>query len=537
MEKLLKETIPGAGADSSARDPPPRCHPGTRLAILERCIYFIAHCKGVQKIRWVVGAAGVGKSAVMQSVAESRDLVVASQASVFLSINGRDEGSKTIITLSYQFAAKSQSYRRVIEDEVCCDPSLLQSSMAVQFERFIVQPFIHNPDINSAGRVLIIVDGLDECSDTRTQVELLRLISGFCISYSSSPIVWLIASRPEPHITSFFAKPEVTPAYEREEIAVDSDDARADVERFFRHELKEIGRTSDSLDPHWPDEQHLWKLANAAGGLFAYAQTVIKYIGDSNVGDPASQLSEVLNVIDELPISELSLEEHPMAQLDALYARILSNVPRRIMANTRKLLLLLASDWDSALAHGENFIVLCNWLGMTADEAYAALNRLRSVLNFPQRHEAHEELLTPFHKSFVDYIFRSGFSTDITLEARQIMSQCTFRVLEEAPQGIDFDLDDLLYSCGHGKLARHSGARGNISISWPAYEEMSTWDDLRTRLSLYQLAIGEVAEGIKRGDPVFQSQPYVKLLTTQFEVRYDSHLFNQLRDLVFVSAP
>jgi hypothetical protein len=486
-------------------------------------------------MRWIVGAAGVGKSAVMQNVAESPKLLVASQASVFLSINGRNEGTRTIITLSYQFAAKSDLYRQVIEDKVNRDPSLLQSSMAVQFEKFIVQPFIYNPNLNSAGRVLIIVDGLDECKETRTQVELLRLISNFCISYPSSSIVWLIASRPEPHIISFFAKAEVTPIYEREEIAVDSNEARADVERFLRHELTEIGRASDSLDPCWPNEQHLWKLANAAGGLFAYAQTVIKYIGDSNVGDPALQLSDVLNVIDEHPMSELSREEHPMALLDALYARILSNVPPKIMVNTRKLLLLLSSDWDSALRYGKNFIVLCNWLGMTADEAYAALNRLRSVLNFPQRHGAHEETLKPFHKSFVDHMSRCGFSTNIKLEARQIMTQCAFRVLKEAPHGIDLDVDDSHYSFNHGKLDRYIGAGDKISITWSAREGIS-WDDASTRLSMYQLAVGEISAGIKRGDSVFQSESHAKLFTTQFRTRFGEFPLYELRDLVFVSV-
>jgi hypothetical protein len=42
-------------------------------------------------------------------------------------------------------------------------------------------------------------------------------------------------------------------------------------------------------------------------------------------------------------------EQHPMALLDALYARILSNVPPKIMINARKLLLFLASDLDLAL--------------------------------------------------------------------------------------------------------------------------------------------------------------------------------------------
>jgi hypothetical protein len=199
MKELLKETIPGAAADSSARDPPPRCHPGTRLAVLERCLHFIAHCNGEQKMRWVVGAAGVGKSAIMQSVTESPLLKVASNASVFFSVNGRNDGTRAIMTLSYQFAAKSKVYRKAIEGQVADDPHLLQSSMTIQFDKFIIQPFIHNHDLNNAGRMLIIIDGLDECNDTRTQVELLCLISNLCTLHPSSPIVWLIASRPEPH--------------------------------------------------------------------------------------------------------------------------------------------------------------------------------------------------------------------------------------------------------------------------------------------------------------------------------------------------
>jgi hypothetical protein len=123
-------------------------------------------------MRWVFGTAGVGKSAVMQNVAESPGLPVNSKVSVFFSINGRDDGTKAIMTLSYQFAAKSEAYRRIIEDEITRDPSLLQSSMPVQFEKFIVRPFIHSSDLTSAGRALIIIDGLDECNNPRTQIEL-----------------------------------------------------------------------------------------------------------------------------------------------------------------------------------------------------------------------------------------------------------------------------------------------------------------------------------------------------------------------------
>ncbi|XP_006463165.1 hypothetical protein AGABI2DRAFT_207812, partial [Agaricus bisporus var. bisporus H97] len=279
MKDLLKETIPGAEFDSSARDPPPRCHPGTRLHILERCRQFVRTSNGKKKTRWVVGAAGVGKSAIMQSVVESLELVVNCHASIFFSINGRDNGTKAVATISYQLAVKSELYRQHIEKEITRDPALLRSSMAKQFLKLIVEPFIHNPRLNSAGHALIVIDGLDECKNPDTQLELLRLISDLCIEYPSSPLVWLIASRPEHHINAFFSQSNVAVAYEKEEIVVNSDEACADVERYLRDKLTEIKtKASDTVDPRWPDEQDLWKLANAAGGLFAYADTAVRYI-------------------------------------------------------------------------------------------------------------------------------------------------------------------------------------------------------------------------------------------------------------------
>jgi hypothetical protein len=491
-------------------------------------------------MRWVVGAAGVGKSAIMQSVVESPELPVSSHVSIFFSINGRDDGTKAIMTLSYQFAAKSVSYRQAIEQEINLDPSLLRSSMAKQFNKLIVEPFIRNTQLKSAGRVLIIIDGLDECKDHRTQLELLRLISDLCVTYPSSPLVWLIASRPEPHITSFFSRRNVIPAYEKEEIAIDSDEACADVERFLREELMKMKEESDSLDPQWPEERDFWKLAGAAGGLFAYAHTVIKYIGDSTIGSPVSQLSDVLHVIDEHPMTGLSREEHPMALLDALYARILSNVPHKIMINTRKLLLALASGWNvgqGSLHITRNFIVLCNWLGMTADEAYAAVNHLRSVLYVPRRHQPHKGKLEAFHKSFIDYISdfsRSGFSPDIRDEARRLTAQCTFRILNEVPDGIE--LGTLEHGFDYGRLASGPVTRNKIPLSWPV-GEASGWNNNTTWLSMYHLTVVEVVNGIIREDPIFRSELCIRFLTTMFDSYSSDFPYDRLLNTVFVSPP
>lgn len=334
------------------------------------------------------------------------------------------------------------------------------------------------------------------------------------------------------------------PAYEKEEIPVNSNEARADVERFLRDEFMEIKKASDSVDPRWPEEQDLWKLANAAGGLFAYAQTATRYIADSTVGSPASQLSDVLNVIDKHPLTDVPPEDHPMALLDALYARILSNVPSRTMMHTRKLLLVLGSDWALECkmlmrytAADPNFLLLCNWLGMTPEEAYAAINRLRCLLRVPKRDAAHREMLEPLHKSFMDYISdvtRSRFSPDIQHETHQLMAQCAFRILNEAPDGIDFG--DIDYRLKYGYLRRGPGTGGKISLTWKVDEDVDC-NDNAMRFLMYKLAIGEVVAGMDRGDPNFQSEFFIRLMATRFEKYLIIPSFDALMDLALVSTP
>jgi hypothetical protein len=145
-----------------------------------------------------------------------------------------------------------------------------------------------------------------------------------------------------------------------------------------------------SLKPRlqWPSEHEFWKLANAVGGLFVYAHTVVKYIGDPDIGNPVLQLNDVLKVINAHLLPDVPREQHPMAHLDALYAQILSKVSHRIMVNMRKLLLALVSGWvdefEGEFEEEEScFILLCNWFGMTSDDAYAGIRHLCPVLTAP----------------------------------------------------------------------------------------------------------------------------------------------------------
>jgi hypothetical protein len=134
-----------------------------------------------KKICWVFGAAGVGKSAIMQNVTESSLTSMTLCTSIFFFINGRSEGAKAIVTIAYQLTAKCKPYCQFIEQEITHDPSLLQSSMSVQFHKFIIEPFIHHPQLNSANCILIIINALHECNESHAQYKLPQLISNFCL--------------------------------------------------------------------------------------------------------------------------------------------------------------------------------------------------------------------------------------------------------------------------------------------------------------------------------------------------------------------
>jgi hypothetical protein len=471
----------------------------------------------------------------MQSVAQDvykilSDIIVG--ATVFFSINGRQDGTKAITTIAYQLAVKVKPYRLFVEREVKQDPSLLRKSLSAQFRKFIVEPFICQRVLDPSSLLLIIIDGLDECANPLTQQELLGLISDFCITYPASPLVWMIASRPEPHITSFFSQLKLAFSYEKQEILVD--EGSEDVQRYLRDKFREVQMASITLRqlPRWPSKDDFFKVANAAGGLFVYASTVIKYIGDPSYGDPVSQLDDVLNVIDAGTNLNISGEDHPMARLDALYARIMSRIPTKVMASTRKILLLYAGMPYSTR---ESFHFKCNMLGMTKNTAYGATHHIHAVAIVPGPDEVEYKDLEFYHNSFRDYLrdfTRSGFSPDIESEAQQLISQWVLRIIEQAPDGVYMDGANANVFGHFGFLKNDLGTGDNISVSWPAVGKHNN-RDLRSKM--FHQAIWEAVEGLRREEEAFQSLLCMRMLTTCFASFNLVFPFGAVLDFVFVS--
>lgn len=78
---------------------------------------------------------------------------------------------------------------------------------------------------------LVVLDGLDECKGKEAQCEFMDLVSEYVRLTKEYPILWMIYSRPEWNLKSMLSDADYDIECLREEIAIDSFNAKVDVRR------------------------------------------------------------------------------------------------------------------------------------------------------------------------------------------------------------------------------------------------------------------------------------------------------------------
>jgi hypothetical protein len=329
-------------------------------------------------ILWIYGPAGVGKSAIVQTIAEALAAAECLGASVFFSRpNDRNNSHSVFITIAYQLAVHIPAYCAFISERLLSDPQLVKKGMKEQFKTFIVEPFVEKK-IGADGKTWgILLDGLDELDEKHCQRDIIRLVTSFALQQPSVPLVWVIASRPEPHIVNTFKEKQIASSYREEFIPVDSPEACQDVERYLRSSFVTICQEFPHIVPQdWPEEIKLTKLAHAASGLFAFADVAVRFIGDARHADPITRLNDVLAVIERSRVD--SGDNQPFAHLDALYMRILASIPRKTWPLTQQVLVAIYMLRDAELRSTKGLSVI---LGVELSKVYTAINDLYSILN------------------------------------------------------------------------------------------------------------------------------------------------------------
>ncbi|KAJ7093777.1 hypothetical protein C8R44DRAFT_953092, partial [Mycena epipterygia] len=184
-------------------------HPDTRKELLDHLWSWSAGSGSGNRLLWLHGPAGAGKSAIAQAFSERLEVAGRLGGSFFFKRDHPTRGNAKALfsTLAYQLALLIPWLKARIMQKVEDDPSIIGRSMEIQLQQLILEP-CQSVDHNDIFRsVIIIIDGLDECEDQNIQQEILYLLGKYCTGHDGAtpPLYFLISSRPESHIQESFA--------------------------------------------------------------------------------------------------------------------------------------------------------------------------------------------------------------------------------------------------------------------------------------------------------------------------------------------
>ena len=288
------------------------CLRGTRRGVLWEIEQWLAGEQG-QRVFWLNGLAGTGKSTIAQTFAETSFADEKLGASFFCSRDYEDRNNLQAIfpTLAFQLAYRYPLFRKKLLQVLKGSPDVGQESLCSQMEKLIVGPL-------KATRIptLIIVDALDECKDEEPASAILSVLSRYVNEIPNAK--FFITGRPEARIRSGFRLKSLLPIteiFKLHEIKPETVDD--DIRLFFQTQLTNLAenRSDCGAIGDWPSSSDIGILCKKAAGFFIYAATVVKFI-DSELDSPTERLS----LITSLPQSTV---EEGKSGVDQLYTKVL----------------------------------------------------------------------------------------------------------------------------------------------------------------------------------------------------------------------
>ncbi|KAF9470329.1 hypothetical protein BDN70DRAFT_774951, partial [Pholiota conissans] len=229
---------------------------------------------------WLNGAAGAGKSAIMQSILELLLLryTFVAVASFFFSRGDstRNTIAPLVPTLAYQLIQQIPQTSEFILSTISHNPLIFEQSLEFQLQQLIIQPLINLP-FHMQKLFIIFIDGLDECLNRDHQANLIKVAGNIYVG-KDIPLAFVIASRRESQIQFEFNQEIVSHILET--IPLDDSEASDDIRHYLNAKFADIKKThpfQHLLPPDWPSISTVSELVEKSSNQFIYASTVIKY--------------------------------------------------------------------------------------------------------------------------------------------------------------------------------------------------------------------------------------------------------------------
>ena len=265
---------------------------------------------------------GAGKTAIARTISERCSAQLKLLASFFFGRSDptRNNGGSLVATIAYQILQSLPAIRQYVMSSIDNDPLMLERSLLSQFTTLIVDPLrqLHSTQHRVYPR-LIILDGLDECTNEAEQRSIVEVIFNVGRTFPSL-FIFLICSRPEASVTSLFQTAKASNSVQH--IVLDSTlRPDRDIEIFLRDRFQSFKRdhiNSNLIPSSWPSNSIIYSLVARSSGQFIYPATVVKYM-ESHRHRPDQRLAAILKL-------RPPFQDSPFADIDALYRHIFSAV-------------------------------------------------------------------------------------------------------------------------------------------------------------------------------------------------------------------
>jgi hypothetical protein len=264
-----------------ARQNQARFLPGTRQWMFDAVDQWRAEGGTGSNVFGIVGQAGVGKSVFSAQLALGNKHVVARH---FFKHDDRDlsDLKQCIWSLAKQLRQNVPGFRRPFDEGTKEAEQVSEWTVVECFSRLIAEPAQLTPPPVHDGRMLVVVDALDECSDSDTMASLLK------DSWRKVPM-WLgVLFTTRPSVVAF---PETEAEAKAQGVTVlNTENASnvADVRRFLNESVFTPDRVADpSLAAKFVDV-----VTAKSEGLFLYLRFLDEVIGNILTQGQRTQLRE-----------------------------------------------------------------------------------------------------------------------------------------------------------------------------------------------------------------------------------------------------
>ncbi|KAF8817129.1 hypothetical protein BYT27DRAFT_7247679 [Phlegmacium glaucopus] len=360
VPSLKEHAIAGAAFNTQERQFAPFLSE-TRAALLEK-ISDWADDPNASPICWLYGLAGSGKTTAASAIAAMFTDRNRLAGTFFFSRDHSDRrvGTKVFTTIAYDLSIFHPTIGETLRQILDRDPRIPGYSWQLQLEKLILSSLKSSTALSSP--IIVVLDALDEC-DTKDALELVRVLVE---APATSLIRFLLTSRADDDIQGKFRP------YPNKVFPLDLMDFRAhdDIHKFFHTRLSALYQEHcvfmPDVEAPWPSDADLAMLVKKSEGLFIYASTVIKFVGDlsDEPVTPADRLKQ-------------AMEHH--TGLDGLYRQVLKDAPFQSNLLFKDILGTLLVLYDPLPLSG-----LANFLHPTSiSHILLVLKGCRAILQIP----------------------------------------------------------------------------------------------------------------------------------------------------------